>query len=269
MKEIDDQSIKSFLETAPLYSWYEYKKPFINIGGLWINEIEAFCPKCKKLKPFHNIRVSGGGAGRSSVKEISSGTGEFKFKCVSCNKRTIEYLVERTVSENTIKLRKYGQLPPVRLNNDKALLKFFSNDLDNYEKAEKCLAHGFGIGAFAYLRRILEDNIAKLLDLIEKDADKYGNNESVLQALNDLRKESPMSDKIKIANNALPDYLKPNGANPLGKLYGSLSDGVHSLDDNDCLQRSIAIKGCLIYLVSELSARNKNEQKFNDMIGKI
>ena len=38
-----------------------------------------------------------------------------------------------------------------------------------------------------------------------------------------------MSEKIKVANTALPSHLKPDGLNPLGKLYQALSEGVHTL----------------------------------------
>ncbi|WP_145979577.1 hypothetical protein [Ramlibacter tataouinensis] len=43
-----------------------------------------------------------------------------------------------------------------------------------------------------------------------------------------------MSDKIDLANKALPPHLLVNGISPLGRLYAVLSDGVHGLSDAEC-----------------------------------
>jgi hypothetical protein len=42
LKELIDADIKVFLESAPLYSWREFKKPHINRSSLWIREIDAY-----------------------------------------------------------------------------------------------------------------------------------------------------------------------------------------------------------------------------------
>lgn len=203
------------------------------------------------------------------AKALSTGESYFKFTCVSCQKQHHEYLVEQVANEETIKFQKYGQLPRKHLERDKVLQKFFSEDSENYEKAVVCLSHGYGIGAFVYLRRIIENNIYKLLDLVLEDATSSEPNEAIIASLSDLRTESPMSEKIKVANNALPSYLKPDGLNPLGRLYQVLSEGVHNLSDEECLRRANIVKECLKYLVSELSSRKENRAKFKSMIGEL
>ena len=77
-------------------------------------------------------------------------------------------------------------------------------------------------------RRIVENNINSLLNLLQEDAQSSGAEKTILDALGDLQRETPMSEKIKVANLALPNYLKPDGLNPLGRLYQVLSEGVHS-----------------------------------------
>jgi len=265
MEIITDRRIKEFLENAPLYSWVEFTKPMLNRRSLWIEEIDAYCTICKQMRPFQDFRPRGGGSG-STIKAIATGTSYLSFSCVSCRKESHEYLIEQIVSESTIKLQKYGELPRKNLERDPLLQKFFSHDSENYEKAIVCLAHGYGIAAFAYLRRIVERNIGKLLDMIQEDSSEF---DEVLEALSNLRIESPMSQKIKIANNALPEHLKPDGLNPLGKLYQILSEGIHSLDDKECLERANAIKECLKYLISELASRKNNQSRFKNLVGSI
>ncbi len=268
MEVLTDKQIKYFLENAPLYTWAEFKKPKANRSSLWIGAIDSFCEKCGMVRPFHDMRSRGSGAGMA-VKALSTGTSYFEFTCVTCRKEHHEYLVEQIVGDETIKFQKCGQLPRRHLERDSTLQKFFSDDSDNYEKAVVCLSHGYGIAAFAYLRRIVENNTIKLIDLVLDDVKSSESDPKILESLSELRKESPMSDKIKIANEALPVYLKPDGLNPLGRLYQVLSEGVHSLSDEECLNRANIVKECLKYLISELSARKKNRSQFKSMIGSI
>jgi len=46
LKELTDADIKVFLETVPLYSWCEFRKPQISRSNLWIKEIDAYCDVC-------------------------------------------------------------------------------------------------------------------------------------------------------------------------------------------------------------------------------
>lgn len=78
-----------------------------------------------------------------------------------------------------------------------------------------------------------------------------------------------MSDKIKIANNAVPVHLRPNGLNPLGRLYQVLSDGVHTLSDEQCLNKAITLQECVKFLASELASRSEHREKFTSMVGKL
>jgi hypothetical protein len=263
------EDMKKFLEEAPLYTWKEFKKTQLNLSSLWIREIDAFCDTCGHVRPFHDLRSRGGGAGGGMPKPLSNGTSYFQFTCVTCRKERREFLVEQVLEEKTIRLQKYGELPRKALEKDKALQKFFSNDSEYFDKAVVCFANGYGVAAFAYFRRIIENNILQLLDLIKDDAENSPNAEGIKVAINELKTDSPMSEKIKIANNALPDYLKPDGLNPLGKLYKVLSEGVHNLNDQECLGKTSEIQECIKFLISELSDRKKNQSRFKSMVGSL
>jgi hypothetical protein len=141
--------------------------------------------------------------------------------------------------------------------------------LQSYEKALVCLANGYGIGAFAYFRRIVENNISELLDLLQEDAKATGAPPDILESISGLRKESPMKDKISIANKAVPSHLIVSGLNPLGRLYALLSDGVHGLSDEQCLEKAAVVKDCLRYLVSELATRKAHREQFVKAVGKL
>jgi len=268
LKELTDADIKEFLETAPLYSWREFKKPYVNRGSLWIREIDAYCDVCEQTRPFQDLRSSGSGSGMA-VSAVKSGTSYFEFSCVSCRKSHRKYLVEQILDDENIRLQKYGELPRSRFIRSRILQKFLKDDLDNYEKAIVCLSHEYGVAAFAYFRRIVENNINSLLDLVQEDAQSSGGDQSTLEAIAELRKESPMSEKIKIANLALPRHLKPNGLNPLGRLYQVLSEGVHNLPEEECLMKAKAASECLTFLVSELASRQEHRARFKNIVANL
>lgn len=271
MSVISDKRIQYFLEEMPLYT----KKTFLRShrDGIWINGIEAFCPTCELSRPFKDIVSRGSGAvgsgGVYKKTEFKSGTYKYTFRCASCHKSEIEILVEYIVTDKDITLSKYGELPRKKLERSPILENFFSDDSENLEKATVCLSSGYGVAAFAYYRRIIENNILNLLDLIKADVLETENDKDNLKAIEKLKVNTPMSEKIKIANNALPSYLVPDGLNPLGSLYKVLSDGVHSLSDEECLQKSQIIKECIMYLVGELASREKHRKQFTKIIGKL
>jgi hypothetical protein len=157
---------------------------------------------------------------------------------------------------------KFGEFPRSPLQRDKELQEFFASDLDLYEKAVTSLANGYGIGAFAYFRRLLENHILSILDKVQKELEETGDEGNHLAEIEQLRQDSRMNDKIKIANRALPNYLVPQGTNPLGRLYQVLSVGVHSLSEDECLEKAKGVEAALRYLVSELRSRQKRRREF-------
>ena len=271
MKQLTDSNIKEFLENDLLYVWQEFEKP-ANLTDLWIREIDAFCEKCEQSKPFQDLRSRGGGpdpgtggpSPSTKIQDLQTGTSHLEFTCVSCKKSKREYHVEQIVEGKTIRLQKYGELPKKQLERNPVLQRFLKDDLENYEKAVVCFSLKYGVAAFAYFRRIVENNIDKLLDLVQEDAQSSSANTEVLA---ELKKHSPMKEKIKIANQALPEYLNPDGLNPLGRLYQVLSEAVHNLSEEECLNKAKITSDCLAYLVSELASRKKHRDQFKSMIG--
>lgn len=266
MTPLTDSDIKRFLEEAPLYAWREFKKPFANRSSLWIKEIDSDCEVCEQPRPFQDLRLHGGGSGLA-VEALKTGTSYFQFTCVSCRKAVREYLVEQVVSDEIIRIQKYGERPRRPIPRDRVVQRFLKDDLSSYEKAVVYLSHEYGVAAFAYFRRVVENNISRLLDLVQEEVQSTAANQELVSALAELRKGSPMSEKIKVANHALPEHLKPEGLNPLGKLYQALSEGVHSLSDEECLSRAKVTSECLAFLVSELASRKEHRSRFKSMVG--
>lgn len=254
--------LKKFLEDAPLYQSKIFNRNSFGSRQLLLREIQSHCEYCKESKPFHNTHM------KNIIIYLETNTqGDFhfpEFSCVTCYRGKKAYLLKSSqIDGEHLEIVKAGQYPQKELPRSKTLSKFFENDKSDYNKAVICLANGYGIAAFAYLRRIIEKNIIGLLDLIKESVDSES---PLLEKLSVLKVTSPMSDKIEIANHALPDYLKPDGFNPLGQIYSLLSDGVHSLPDQDCLDKAQDLQACLEFLISELAAHKRNKEEFKSRL---
>lgn len=264
--ELSEEKIKKFLETAALYSWRSFALGDRHWSSLHITQIDDFCEVCEERRPFQDLRSRGGGAGMPTP-QLETGSSYFVFTCVSCRTERRKFFVEQIVDDQTIKIQKFGELPRRKLPRNRHLQKFLKDDLDNYEKAVACLANEYGVAAFAYFRRVVENNIERLLDMIKEEVDATSSASEISAALEALRADSPMKDKITVANRALPDHLKPDGINPLGRLYKVLSEGVHSLSDAECQKRANTVQECMIFLLAELSSRKAHRKKFKGQVG--
>ena len=251
-----ERDLKEFLETTPLYVKKTFDVQRIKHAQIALQGIDQDCETCNKLRPFHNV------SNTRNYELLLSGDVGYRFRCVTCGERERLILTRVTVTDLTVTFEKFGEWPPKKQVTNKTLQRFFKEDLDNYRKATACLAHGYGVGAFAYFRRIVEGNIGRLLDLVAEEAHACGDDKAALDAIAELRKESPMSAKIQIANAAVPPHLKPNGLNPLGRIYAVLSEGVHTLSDEQCQEKAKLIATSLTFLVGELAARKRSRDEF-------
>ena|SRR5690554_2499662 len=266
LPELTDQEIKDFLESAPLYARKRYGRPSVNRTSLHIQQIDDHCDVCEERRPFGDIRPRGGGSGMA-VPRLDTGRSYFEFTCLTCRRASRRYYVVQFVTDEHVDIEKAGQYPRPRLPRNRHVQRFMADDAANYEKAIACLANAYGIGAFAYYRRLVEDNIGRLLELVQEDAAASSSGTETLAALKQLGTNCPMAEKLKIANDAVPAHLKPDGLNPLGRLYGALSEGIHSLSEEQCLNQARLIDQCLAFLLAELADRKKHREEFKRSVG--
>lgn len=257
--------LKDFFENTPLYTPLRLEGREYLKRTFRLKEIQADCETCEQSKPFHNWMSN------DQVILLEPGIKvdlDFsEFRCVTCGKGKRSFWIRtEQVEASILETMKIGQYPQKELPRSKSLGKFFKEDKQEYNKAVICLAHGYGVAAFAYMRRVVEKNINSLLDLIQESIEPES---QLVESLGKLKITSPMSDKIEIANHALPDYLKPDGFNPLGQIYGILSDGVHSLPDNECLDKAQDLQACLEFLISELATHKKNREEFKNRLNAL
>lgn len=159
------------------------------------------------------------------------------------------------------KLTKIGQFPSIASIENSHHKKYKKLNSDIYKElntASGLNSHGVGVGAFVYLRRIIEKHIVYpvIEELIENGA---------LQP--EQISNFDFKQKVNIVKSKLPVVLTENVS-----LYSILSKGIHSLSEEECLKffpsLLTAIELILDERVEELNKEEK-KKKLKSALGEI
>jgi hypothetical protein len=260
----DEKFLTEFLVQKPLY----VKKPTTfpeHATGMLVNRIVTRCPACKSERPFTDSRSRGGGAGMP-IPKTKSGILDYHLRCVICS-QGIRYWVEINVEEGW--LRKVGQTPPWSIEISATVEEALGADAELYKKALITLSQGYGLGACAYLRRVVENNVHRILALLLELNRELGATGDELEALQAVIDSKVANKKLAEASRFLPPTLIVSGVNPLRLLYDSLSQGIHSMTEAECADTAAQMIAALKYLVTELGRQLTARHHFADEVRRL
>jgi len=272
-----DHDISRFLSNAPLYKKLKTDTYIYSPWDFHEFGVKFYChnensEQTHKLElyPDATKKYFGGLSGGEPPRELLNRKTEqlyfvqhYKGQCQSCKSHFFDVLIEVSTdksiydNERAFTLRKLGQNPPNEIKPDKEFIDYLNNeDLENYKKALMNLSHSFGIGAYAYLRRVVENEILRLLkDLSELD---FEHSDRIEELLDSHNKKHDMASLIDETFKYLPESLKTLGDNPFKLLYGELSVGIHKMNDNECLERATSLDAILKFVIKRIN-EEKNE----------
>jgi hypothetical protein len=155
-------------------------------------------------------------------------------------------------------IMKVGQYPTIA-DMHKAQIKQYKSVLSNDEMKEftraiGLAASGVGIGAFVYLRRIFENQIADAF-------------EAALEKGEISREEfapKRMDEKIEMLKNYLPETLVEARS-----IYGILSKGIHSLTEEECLLHFDVVRRGLEMILDDKLEQKKRAEKRKQTLASI
>lgn len=183
------------------------------------------------------------------------------YECQSCKDFTRQFDIY--ISPDLDFVYKFGQFPEWEIKMDKNLESMIGKHSKTFRKGLVCESQGYGIGAFAYYRRITEEIIDELLDSIS-DLIEEEHKAEYQAALAKTKKTRVTQDKIDLVKDLLPSILKPNGMNPLGVLHSELSEGLHAETDQACLENANHIKTILTYLINQIILSRDSSKSFTE-----
>lgn len=284
--ECTNQDLADLLRTKPLYAKIKaitvtghqglnYHTP----GDLYQKAFKFLCPVEKDVQTFRTQPAIGSHPVlRSYMSDdhadqlpeyFNEKTGKLDHisevvgACQSCG-ATISFLIRRysdrawTDREQglSIFLQKVGQFPPYDIQPDKEIQKYLTDDdLDAFKKGLTNLSISYGIGAFAYFRRVIENELRRIVQDISQL--QFEGVEEVRSAFAAFEVNHQMNNLISAVAKHLPASLKISGENPVQLLYQQLSVGIHSLSEEQCLEKAESIKTLLTFVIKKV-----NEEKY-------
>ncbi len=243
----------------------------------FINEISPrvvflYCDVCKSNLPFRSFpedtwhspvsqrHKQTKGPLSSALPPRMTGIYEFLFNCSGCDQSTLISWIEVNYENSFI--RKVGQSIPWSIDIGKELEKDLGADKSLYKKALILLSQSYGIGACAYLRRIIENQINPMLQILYEIKISEGAEETELQKITETIKSKQFTPKIELASTILPDSIFVEGHNPVKLMHDQFSRSIHTFDDAEAVRIAVELKGAFEYLVVELNRRQRSRKQF-------
>ncbi|MBO2673660.1 hypothetical protein I6M53_03135 [Shewanella algae] len=187
------------------------------------------------------------------------------YKCNNCMGTVKTYSLRLFLDSvsNTRKCLKIGEYPAFGKPTPNKVLDLFGSDRSLFLKGVRCENQSLGIAAFTYYRRVVESQKSRILDKIIKVSEILNVDSNKLDVMRHAKKEGQFSKSIDMIKDYIPEQLFIKGHNPLKLLYSSLSEGVHALSDEDCLQIANDIRLILIEFSMRLEETLKEDKELN------
>lgn len=196
------------------------------------------------------------------------------YQCALCskNKESITVFVRTIEMMANIgwpkKVQKIGQFPPQSIEIAGDLEKRLGDSAELYKNALICRNFNFGVGALAYIRRVIENKTNELIEVIAEQAESYGEGDAAtsIRAAKDER--MTFDERLRLAGEAIPSALRLHGANPLAALYELLSNGLHAQSETDCIVIADEIRDVFEYVFARLRAEIEERSKVMSKVKK-
>jgi hypothetical protein len=196
---------------------------------------------------------------------------EATYECRNCQRAQVIYHFHwtRRTDSSAIEFIKFGQWPALEKRISPELKKhFFGNDYELYQKALRCRSQNLGIGALAYLRRVVENRTNELLDMLAEEAKQAGT-AIELNAIAEAKKSFKFSEKIELAQKIIPPTLRPGNHNPIDQLHDIASEGLHWKDEAECATMFDKAGGVFEFLFQEMERRKNAASEFHKALSEI
>ena len=238
-------------------------------GTLWSIKpppIRIYCdsPVCQGIHFFDP---------NTSSFRMNSGTSAnvfWHFSCRHCtvNGKTFALYLFLNSAANLVAL-KVGEWPIFGPHVPSRVLSIVGPDQEYFLKGRRAESQGMGIAAFAYYRRVVENQKSRLIDQIANVAKRINADKGIIEMLDRAKGEGQFSAAVDMIKDAVPEVLRIDGHNPLKLLHSALSEGLHSQDDDECLELATSIRVLLSDLCERISTALKEEAEIQTALSRL
>jgi len=264
-------SLSEFLETSPsdifrdISNLFKYPAGLNNLAVLNTTEISLHCSNeiCEGVRQF---RPEG-------TNHVSEGWDyEFvKYVCKNCGKtlKIFALALIRNGKDTSGRASKLGEIPPFGPPTPSRVISLVGKDRELFLKGRRAELRGLGIGAFAYYRRVVEEQKGRIIGEIGKVAQRLGAPKETLELFSKAQTETQFSSAIDMIKSAIPEALRIDGHNPLTLLHAALSEGLHAHTDEQCLELATSIRVVLTDLAERISTALKEEAQLKSAVTRL
>lgn len=249
------------LQSWPLYRVLEYTGA--DERYVVPQYLSLYCTNCKKetfweteLQPNITYRTGFGGK---------------EYKCRNCEERTVRYYFYWKKEEKSSKFFKVGQHPELEEQVSGSLESALNaEDLKMYKTALRLRNFNLGIAAVAYMRRIVENRMNDMLEVLYEAAIVHNAPAEILARHEEIKKDKRFSVKIDYAGNLLPSSLRPAGQpNPIAILHELASDGLHTKTDEECVDIFDECRNTFEYVFGKMRIETEDAKAFVKEMAKL
>jgi hypothetical protein len=256
---------EEFLEQYPLYRKFPVQHMPDTLNALAKVRINMDCEVCASAQTFlmtneyhENFQIINHPANGVIFRLV--------YLCVHCQQFERFFFVK--VDYGMKWLMKVGQFPPWETVGNHDIERLLGKHAVYFKRGLTCESQSYGIAAFGYYRRIVEETIDELLEeiadlLTGEDLSKYR------RALEETKKTTVAQEKISLVKDLLPPILRPSGMNPLSALHSALSEGLHAESDEACLDLAAHCREVLVFLVNQVAASKASARTFTESMKRL
>lgn len=164
---------------------------------------------------------------------------------------------------------KIGEWPSFGSRIPSRVITLIGPDRDLFLKGKRAEDQGLGIAAFAYYRRIVENQKNRIIDEILRVALHINARDDLIKKLEKAKDETQFKKAIETIKDGVPEVLKIKGHNPLTLLHTPLSQGLHELSDEQCLELARSIRIILTDLAEKIEQAMKNQAEINKAVSRL
>lgn len=249
--------------------------------------IQLHCPECDGVRWFGPISHLGQTVGECLLDFPWFGIAS--YRCQNCNKshKTFalgctpppKYHAWKSQSGNRLEVHarphdaakedlslriwkigewpQYGQKPPARVE------RLLQKDRKLFLLGYRAEQEGFGLGAAAYYRRVVERQKDRIFDRMIKVASVLPGHDDLVAELTEAKGQTQFANAIASIKSAIPEILRINGHSPLQLLHQAISADLHDGTDEEFLANATDFRLVLVDLVErmDLAIRDDGELK--------
>ena len=194
------------------------------------------------------------------------------YRCSNCKETKKVFSLVAIVNKEEKKsglCYKLGEYPAYGPRVPPKLLELIGPDRDTFLKGRRCENQGLGVGAFSYYRRVVENQRTRIIQKIIKVLKKLNPKDEKIKQLEEAIKETQFSRSLEMAKDSLPESLLIDGHSPIELLHSALSEGLHNLSDEECLESAHNVRLVLVDLSDRLAQALKNEAELKEALSQI